>query len=173
MTTGGALFDATGARRYRLWRRWAVTAPRVVFIMLNPSTADAARDDPTIRRCVGFARRWGFGSVEVVNLFAYRATRPAALRRVGDPVGRSNDTHILEAVRRARRVVAAWGDQGRLFGRDAEVIDRLRDVARLWCLGTTRLGCPRHPLYLRGTTSLEPFGSSRRSAGVIVRSARA
>ena len=83
----GAEFDATGCYRYLLWRSWDGQAPRVGFVMLNPSRADAAVNDPTIRRCLGFARTWGFGAMDVVNLFAYCTAQPAVLRQVNDPIG--------------------------------------------------------------------------------------
>ena len=130
--------------------------------MLNPSTADERRDDPTIRRCVGFARRWGFGGVEIVNLFALRASDPRVLRRAGDPVGAANDRHIARAAARATLVVLAWGACGRLRGRSAEIRARLSRPAPR-CLGLTRSGEPRHPLYLRADARLVPPRSARRS----------
>ena len=87
----GADFDPTGVYRYSLWREWDARAPAVAFVMLNPSTADAGKDDPTIRRCASFARSWGYGSLEVVNLFAYRASEPKRLRQTPDPIGPAND----------------------------------------------------------------------------------
>jgi hypothetical protein len=146
----GALFDSTGRYRYRLWRTWDRALPRVAFVMLNPSTADHRIDDPTIRRCIGFARQWGYGSLSVVNLFAYRSALPAALARVADPVGPDNDRHLRAACGRARDVVVAWGVHGRLLDRDRAVIELLARGRRepLLCLGTTRDGHPRHPLYL-------------------------
>src|SRR5881396_744410 len=114
---GGATFSRDRRYRYRLWRRWDRSRAVVAFVMLNPSTADAMHDDPTIRRCIGFARNWGFGGVDVVNLFALRATDPRALRRAHDPVGPANDRHIASAGSRASLVILAWGAQGRLRGR--------------------------------------------------------
>ena len=116
--------------------------------MLNPSTADASRDDPTIRRCVGFARRWRFGGVVVVNLFALRATEPRALREALRPIGRANDRHIRRAAARAAVVVIAWGAHG-VFGERARAVERMLSRRELRCLGRTRSGEPRHPLYLR------------------------
>jgi hypothetical protein len=126
--------------------------------MLNPSTADATQDDPTIRRCIGFARAWGYGALEVVNLFACRATDPERLRRVPDPVGPENDRHILRAVRRASETVVAWGNRGVHLGRHDAVLRllRRRRVA-VHCLGRTQAGHPRHPLYLRTDAPLMPF----------------
>lgn len=164
----GALFDATGRYRYRLWRTWDSALPRVAFVMLNPSTADHREDDPTIRRCIGFARQWGYGSLGVVNLFAYRTPSPVALARAVDPVGPDNDRHLRAVCGRARDVVVAWGVHGRLHGRDRAVVALLARRGRrdrgdrgqrapLLCLGTTRGGHPRHPLYLARDTRLRPF----------------
>src|SRR5947209_16246810 len=114
-TIARAIFDSTGTYRYSLWRQWSTDCPPVAFIMLNPSTADDRKDDPTIRRCIGFARAWGFGALEVVNLFAYRATDWSKLLEVDDPVGPENDDYIVQAVERCPCVVAAWGTKGVLL----------------------------------------------------------
>src|SRR5438128_11131670 len=106
---GGATFSRDRRYRYRLWRRWDRSRAVVAFVMLSPSTADAMHDDPTIRRCVGFARAWGCGGVDVVNLFALRATDPRALRKAADPIGPANERHLRRAVRAAGLVVLAWG----------------------------------------------------------------
>jgi hypothetical protein len=145
--TGGATFSRDRRFRYRLWRRWDGSLPVVAFVMLNPSTADASQDDPTIRRCIGFARSWGFGGVEIVNLFAYRATDPRELRRMRHPVGPRNDRAIAAATSRAAVTVVAWG-AGRPPERTARVARLLRgrDVRQL---RLTKEGHPAHPLYLR------------------------
>jgi len=153
-----ASLDRTRRYRYHLRREWQPSARRVTFIMLNPSTADARVLDPTIRRCVGFARAWGFGGVDVVNLFAWRSTRPEALRRVNDPVGPRNQATIASALRQSSLVVAAWGNDGRAreqATRVCRLAARLRTP--LFCLGTTQSGQPRHPLYVRGAAPLERF----------------
>lgn len=142
----GATFDRTGLYRYRLWREWDRALPTVAFIMLNPSTADADHDDPTIRRCIGFARAWGFGRLEVVNLFAYRAPTPRELFSATDPVGTHNITTVQQVLRDASCVVLAWGNHGARAG------DWRRTLLPFgWCLGLTTLGEPRHPLYVAGT----------------------
>jgi hypothetical protein len=146
--TGGAAFSRDGRYRYRLWRHWDGSRPAIVFCMLNPSTADARRDDPTIRRCIGFARRWGYGGVEVVNIFALRATDPRTLRSARDPIGPRNDAFMLRAAARSP-VVIAWGIHGALRGRGATALRMLGRRTRLLALGRTRSGAPRHPLYLR------------------------
>jgi hypothetical protein len=156
----GAKFDRTRRYRYRLWRTWATDKPRLLFVMLNPSTADAEKLDPTVRRCVGFAERWGYGSLEVANLFAFRSTDPSELYRAEDPIGPENDRHIKDAVRASRSVIAAWGQHGRLRGRDEEVVELVTDLADLHCLRRTKHGLPWHPLYLPG--SLPPLLFRRR-----------
>lgn len=154
----GAKFDPTGRYRYSLSRTWDSALPRVAFVMLNPSTADGRADDPTIRRCIGFARRWGYGSLVVVNLFAYRTPSPAALARALSPVGPDNDRHLRAARSRSAAMVAAWGVHGALLGRDQAVMALLaRGRKPLLCLGTTRDGHPRHPLYLPADVQPRPI----------------
>lgn len=157
----GATFSACGTYRYHLWRVWDLTRPIMVFVMLNPSTADADQDDPTIRRCIGFARRDDYGGISVRNVFALRATDPKQLLTHPDPFGPENDAALLEArdVSMLTRLVAAWGT--RMGGR------RLRDyycgaagacvVQGSYCLGTTKGGDPRHPLHVRGDAALAPW----------------
>ena len=156
MLDTGATLDPTRTYRYSLWRVWDATAPRTCFCMLNPSTADATTDDPTIRRCIGFAKTWGFGSVEIVNLFAYRATRPADLRTAPNPIGPQNDSAIMSAACRAGRFIAAWGNHGSLLNRATEVIELLTGTPLL-CLGTNNSGHPKHPLYVARTTKPNPL----------------
>ena len=167
----GAVLSPCGTYRYSLSRRWA-EGPPLVVCMLNPSTADAEDDDPTIRRCVAFAKRDGFAALEVVNLFAFRATDPKAMwaaERAGrDVVGPENNDAIDQAASRASSgyVVAAWGRQPKAVRRVRSVVAMLANRARnvgmpvladpveLMAWGTTLDGDPRHPLYLRGTSAL-------------------
>jgi hypothetical protein len=153
----GAVFDVSGRYRYSLWRAWSAYNPRIVFILLNPSTADEQRNDPTIRRCIGFARAWKFGSVEVVNLFAHRATDARELLKIDDPVGDENDLFLIQAVERCSIVVVGWGIRGTLLGRDSQVLSLLAGRKDKFCLGITKDGQPRHPLYVKGDTILVPF----------------
>lgn len=143
-----AIFDATRQYRYALWREWDGLAPRVGFVMLNPSQADETTNDPTIRRCIGFARSWGYGSVEIVNLFAYRTPHPQNLRQVHNPIGDDNDLTLREFGQRVDRIILAWGNWGHLQGRDHVVLQLLRS-ADLFCFGLTKQGHPLHPLYLK------------------------
>lgn len=145
---GSAILSECGRYRYVLTRETGGGRGVVAFIMLNPSTATADVDDPTIRRCRGFARDWGYGSLVVLNLFALRATDPALMKAAADPVGPDNDRHLREVARNANAVVAAWGVHGGHRGRDRHVLALLADLdGDLLCLGTTRAGHPRHPLY--------------------------
>jgi hypothetical protein len=133
-----------------LWRELDREAPGyALFIGLNPSTADETVDDPTIRRCKDFVRRWGYGSLCVANLFAYRATRPAEMKATSVPIGRGNDRWLVRLAAEAEVVVAAWGIHGTFACRDQEVL-ALLDVP-LRHLGLTKHGHPRHPLYVRQT----------------------
>jgi hypothetical protein len=150
------LFSPCRTYRYTLWRQLdASRAGFALFIGLNPSTADEQTDDPTIRRCKDFARRWGFGAVCVANLFAFRATRPADLKAAPAPVGPDNDRWLVRLARTADLVIAAWGMHGSFAGRDLKVAGLLDNP--LVCLGLTRGGHPRHPLYLRRTTMPTPW----------------
>ncbi len=154
-----ARFSPCSRYRYSLSRTWDKSLPRVLFIGLNPSTADDQCDDPTVRRCIGFAQRWGYGGLILVNLFAYRTTDPTGLTEVNDPVGPDNDRWIAIEQTRAERVVAAWGNHGVLLNRDNAVLENLTQV---YCLGITKPGCPRHPLYLASKTPLQKLKTKRR-----------
>jgi hypothetical protein len=149
-----AVFDDSGRYRYSLTRIWALDGPLAVFVMLNPSTADAERDDPTIRRCVGLARSWGYGRLEVVNLFAYRTHDPRVLASATEPEGPENATYVSAATQRADLIVAGWGNAGARLGADRAICSRLD---RAHCLGLTRLGQPRHPLYVPRDTQPVPW----------------
>lgn len=155
----GATFDASQTYRYSLWREWEETAPRVGFVMLNPSRADASVNDPTIRRCIALARSWGYGSLEVVNLFAYRTAHPEELRQAQEPIGTDNDRYLHSLAERVEQIVLAWGNWGNWQGRDRAVLEFF-PATRLWCLGLTRLGQPKHPLYLPASVVPLPFGQS-------------
>jgi hypothetical protein len=154
-----ALFSRDRTYRYRLGRRWGQGAA-VCFILLNPSTADETREDPTVRRCIGFARGLGYAALEVVNLYAYVATDPAELRRAGYPVGRSNDRHIEAAARECERVVLAWGVHAAKLGKPGEVLGLLaRAGIEPHCLRLTASGHPEHPLRLPLGCGLVGFGA--------------
>lgn len=194
----GATVSICGKYRYRLWREWRLhPAPALwdmwtdeqgepicdgegkqlgeplvcVFIMLNPSTADGEQDDPTIRRCVAFAKAWGFDAMEVVNLFAYRATDPRELLRLNcndDPWGPENREAVMSAVRRAGKVVCAWGAHGGHLEQDEEVFGWIEDEISLadreipiCALKLTKDRYPSHPLYLKADVQPFPYAGRK------------
>jgi hypothetical protein len=132
--------------RYELWRRWA-PGPYAMFIGLNPSTADETADDPTIRRCINFAKVWGYSALCMTNLFAFRATKPEVMKAEEFPIGgHENDLTLRSLAESAGVVIAAWGVHGAHLDRAADVV---KMIPNLQCLGLTRDGHPRHPLYLK------------------------
>lgn len=151
----GAVFDESGHYRYRLWRRWDPSLPKLCFIMLNPSTADAVKNDPTISRVVALAQNWGYGEVEVVNLYAFRATSPRDLWQSQDPIGPANDRFIKRAVNHADACVLAWGNLPPARLERARKVRKLLAGRRLFCAGMTKSKQPRHPLYLPVNAVLE------------------
>lgn len=160
---GSAVLSECGTYRYLLEREWD-DGNCVAWLMLNPSTADAEVDDPTIRRCIGFSRRWGYGRMVVVNLFALRATDPRALAKNTDPIGVLNDYWIEHALQAgARECICAWGCQQHLSTpalrlRPAEVLALLdKRFVPAVCLGYRKDGAPRHPLMLAYETEREAF----------------
>jgi hypothetical protein len=153
--------------RYRLVREWDRSRDTIVFCMLNPSTADGTKDDQTIRKCVGFAKSWGYGRLTVVNLFAFRATKPSDMRAARDPIGPANDEWIIREAT-DRIVVCAWGAGfaiGRVpfavITRPCVVRDLIRQAGRPRHLGLTQHGHPKHPLLLRGDTMLQTFPEAK------------
>ncbi|TZG26476.1 DUF1643 domain-containing protein [Sphingomonas montanisoli] len=176
----GAVISTCGNYRYHLWREWRGTGTNanwdwledddgsiakdgagaplgepksVLFVMLNPSTADGDQDDPTIRRCVAFAKAWGYDRMEVVNLFAWRATDPSAvLRMTGsgpDPVGPDNQRHVRNALDRAGVIVCAWGAHGGHIDQDETMLGWIEQYGgEPYALRLTKEGFPAHPLYL-------------------------
>lgn len=152
-----AVISECGQYRYRLTRIWDEATQMLGFVMLNPSTADATTDDPTIRRCIGFARDWGFGGLAVANLYAFRATKPADMLAAADPVGPENDAHLtaLFAAPSVGLVIAAWGANARA-DRVAEAA-ALPGAITLNALGVTKDGAPRHPLYMPKTAEPTPW----------------
>lgn len=172
--TGRAAFSRCGQYRWWLERVWEPQGSRLLFIGLNPSRADHRRDDPTLRRLMAFAAGWGYGGLEVLNLFARISPRPAALVLAADPMGAANGAWIRRRVRAgewrsgsARAGVPpppiwlGWGNGGRRWGQDERVLALLAPHrSRLVCLGLTASGAPLHPLYRPATSLLRPFGAS-------------
>lgn len=148
----GALFSPCRKYRYTLWRIWDPGKQYACFLGLNPSTADETTDDPTVRRCVDYSRRWDMGGLYMLNIFAYRLTDPENMKAVTDPVGPDNDRWLNEIASSAGIVIAAWGNHGDHMDRGREVLAMLSNV---YCLKLNSNGQPAHPLYLR--KSLEPI----------------
>lgn len=152
-----ATLDRRRIYRYTLWRRWhdiekpSGRLPYVNFVLLNPSTADESTDDPTVRKCVKFARSWGFDGLCITNLFAYRATDFSKAKKASDPIGYGNDRHILNIARDASLIVCAWSRHGSYLCRSTRV-RRLLDDFDLYYLRMTA-GEPWHPLYLPDDTT--------------------
>jgi hypothetical protein len=169
-----AVLSDCGTYRYALWRDipqqllseeeipdgpWYQADDTVLFVMLNPSTADASQDDPTIRKCIGFAKGWGFGSLAVANLYAYRATQPHELGRADDPIGPENDDWIVTLANEADCIIAAWGASPYAAPERArEVVEILDHDTGVHCLGLTKDGHPCHPLMLPYTTEAAEYG---------------
>jgi hypothetical protein len=163
-----AIISSCKQYRYSLTRVIGDSKKCCLFIMLNPSTADATEDDPTIRRCIGFAKSWGCGELIVVNLFSYRATRPEQMIAATDPIGQFTDHHIDMGVARVRGmggyVVCAWGNHGNHIGRDEQILNLINFMGiKPLCLRQTGRGQPSHPLYL--PKDLLPVPLERMNAG--------
>lgn len=146
-----------GRYRYTLARTWDPDLPYVAFIGLNPSTADAVENDPTLNRCIQYARAWGYGGVRMVNLFAFGTTSPADMKAADDPVGPDNDVALQSVCEDAGLVVAACGNHGSFRNRSHEVRTMLEG---LYCHKVNKTGEPAHPLYQRKTARPEPLSST-------------
>jgi hypothetical protein len=154
-SAAGAVFSECRRWRYLLWRRWDASKPAANFLMLNPSTADEHKLDPTCARARDYAERWGYGALIVTNVFALRSTDPGKLKTTEDPVGPGNDAAIVRAAKEAAVVVCAWGNHGLLLRRSSEVRAILRkNRISLHTLRLNANGEPAHPLYL--PASLKP-----------------
>lgn len=146
-----AVYSECEAYRYLLTRVWDAPAPRLMLIMLNPSTATEVQNDPTIERCERRARKLGFGAMRIANLFAFRATDPRVMKAAIDPVGPENDTLLLASLVewRPEMILCGWGAHGAHLGRSDRVAELLQGQGQgLWCLGVTKAGLPKHPLYI-------------------------
>lgn len=153
-----ALHSDCGHYRYLLTRRWG-QGGTLLYVMLNPSTADERQNDPTIERCERRARAMGFGAFAVANLFGWKATLPKVLKRTTDPIGTQNDEVLLGAATRADLILCGWGTHGAHLGRGAQVREKLAAAnLPLWSLGLTKDGHPRHPLYVSYATEPQRWG---------------
>lgn len=174
----GATLSECRSYRYALWRRWNDSRIRdieskdlgpdfsrmVAFIGLNPSTADETADDPTIRRCIGFAKLWGFDGMCMLNLFALRATDPEEMKRHSEPIGVHNDACLRRGVRLFGKTIACWGVHGSHMNRHYAIRGFIQP-SQLWHLGLTKSGQPKHPLYLRADTEPVQWLSDGKAVG--------
>ena len=150
----GAVFSDCRKYRYALWRMWDANKPLVMIIGLNPSTADETGNDPTITRCISFARSWRYGAVCVTNLFGFRATAPSELKAYHDPIGKENDAWVHEMAKEAAIKVAAWGNHGKFLNRS---VDFLSSLDQLHFIQMNKSGEPAHPLYLKAELKPVPM----------------
>lgn len=153
MKNKNTIFSSCRKYRYVLWREWDKNNPKyAMFIGLNPSTADETLDDPTIRRCIQFSKDWGYGSLCMTNIFAFRTPEPKIMKLESAPIGEDNDKYLLEYSKDAAIVIACWGNDGKYLNR-GEYIKKL--IPNLYCLKLSKNGNPWHPLYLK--KDLKPF----------------
>lgn len=145
--------------RFALWRTWDETKPYVMFVGLNPSTADETSDDPTLIRCINYAKSWDFGGVCMANLFAYRATNPNDMKIAADPIGQENNRWLKKLANDAGLIVAAWGNDGAYLGRSAQVKTLL---ANMHCLKLNKSGEPAHPLYQKSDIAPVPMHTKQK-----------
>jgi hypothetical protein len=137
-----------------LSRIWDKSKPYILFIGFNPSTADENKDDPTIRKCINYAKYWGYGGLKMANLFAYRATLPTDLKNAKNPIGVDNDRYIESLSKEAEVTVVAWSNDGTYLGRDKEVLKLIKNPM---CLNINKSGQPSHPLYQKNCLSPQPY----------------
>lgn len=148
---GGAYFSEDGLYRYTLRRTFLIGKGTVAFVCLNPSTADEAANDPTVRRCIGYALKWGYNALYVLNLFGYRSTDPDALTAVSDPVGPENDDTFRVILPLCSKVVCGWGVRGVLHDRNLRAVELIKKAGHVpYAVRVTKDGHPQHPLYLPG-----------------------
>ena len=151
----GAEFSECRKYRYSLWRIWDKNKPVFVFIGLNPSTADHIKDDPTITRCINFAKSWEGGGIYMANLFAYRATKPQDMMAQEDPIGAHNDEYLNHLASQSKHIIACWGNDGAFQERSDFVKQLLK--GKLYYLKLNKSGEPRHPLYIHSSTQIKLF----------------
>jgi len=163
LTKGDAVFSDCRKYRYDLCRVWDGDKPLFLIIMLNPSTADALKDDPTTRKCLHYARKYGCGRYTAVNLFSFRSHMPKVMKKATDPIGAHNDYHLLKWIDMSigipdSIVVVAWGNDGSHLNRDTEVMSliKLHGITPL-CFRTNQNGTPKHPTYLANNLDLIPY----------------
>ena len=163
LSSSGATFSPCRRWRYLLWRRWDASKSVANFLMLNPSTADEVKLDPTCSRARDYAERWGYGALIVTNAFAFRNTDPNRMKAVKDPIGKDNDAAIVRAAKESAIVVCAWGNHGAFLDRSTEILRMMKAKGiALHALRVNANGEPAHPLYLPG--KLKPISYAGRAA---------
>tara|TARA_Y100000310_G_C20698667_1_gene827657 strand:+ start:5255 stop:5773 length:519 start_codon:yes stop_codon:yes gene_type:complete len=154
-TKSFAIYSPSGKHRYLLNRTWNPSGKSLLYIGLNPSTATEISNDPTITRVINFAKREGFGSISICNLFSYRATLPSDLKSSSDPIGKETDPFILQQAKKADSILLGWGNHASFLERGKSVQNLLLPhKEKTFCLGLTKSNEPKHPLYLK---SESPF----------------
>lgn len=152
----GAHFSPDRRYRYTLWRIWEPEWPKINWLMLNPSTADENVEDPTIAKCIRFSQKWGYGSIVITNIFAFRATDPEDMKKEADPIGPNNDWYVWSSAKGAEKVICAWGNHGDHMKRANHIRYMLKDIP-LHCLKVNNTGEPIHPLYVSFKTKPVPY----------------
>tara|TARA_Y100001970_G_scaffold277689_1_gene382283 strand:- start:468 stop:947 length:480 start_codon:yes stop_codon:yes gene_type:complete len=142
----GAKFSNCRKYRYTLWRTWDDSKPKVMFLGLNPSTADEVNNDPTVTRCINYAKVWGYGGMFMMNIFAFRTTYPVELKKAKNPIGKDNDKWIKEISLSVDKSIGAWGNDGKFLDRSKSIKNIVKN---LHCLKVNSSGEPAHPLYLK------------------------
>ena len=153
----GAILSSCKKHRLQLWREWDSNLPKVLFIMLNPSTADHKQDDPTLRRCIDYAKQWGYGGLYIGNLYSLRAADPKTLVKVSKFNHRDNYKHIVSIAQQCQLVVCAWGNYPiiKKLGTPLNILKQLNQ--KLHCIDLSKTGTPKHPLYLKKSLTPIPF----------------
>ena len=142
----GADFSKCRKYRYTLWRTWDVSKPKVMFLGLNPSTADEVKNDPTVTRCINYSKRWGYGGMYMMNIFSFRTTYPIELKKATNPIGDKNNFWIKKIYRNVDKCIGAWGNDGEFKNRSEDIF---KLIPKLYCLKINSSGQPAHPLYLK------------------------
>jgi len=148
----GAKFSKCRKYRYTLWRTWDKLKPKIMFLGLNPSTADEIKNDPTVTRCINYSKSWGYGGMYMMNIFSFRTTYPVELKKAKDPIGSKNDYWIKKIYKDVDKCIGAWGNDGEFKNRSEDIIKLIPDI---YCLKVNSSGQPAHPLYLK--SNLSPF----------------
>lgn len=159
----GAIFSPSKKYRYVLKRQWQDGDNFCMFICLNPSTADENKDDPTVRKIINYAKRWGFDGVFVLNLFAYRSTDKSRLKYVEAPIGFYNDDYLKEYINKASQIIVAWGRDGRAVNHHWERLVKCLLPKDVYCLGINKDGTPKHPLYLSDITERRLYKNDQKT----------